>query len=84
MQLLGSNPMDLHALVKPDIPPQQSLEDNILFAEGRELIVDIPIDPRGYAGVHIDDTIGLTVNLPGSRNADRMEAAIPLAIKVAA
>ena len=57
-----------------------SLLDNI----SRELIVDIPIDPRGYADVYIDDTTGLTVDLPGTRNADWLEAAIPLAIKVAA
>jgi hypothetical protein len=78
------DPKDLHASVQSDIPPQQSLDEDIPFAEGRELIVDIPIDPRGYADVYIDDTTGLTVDLPGSRNAERMEAAIPLAIEVAA
>ena len=57
-----------------------SLLDNI----SRELIVDIPIDPRGYADVYIDNTTGLTVDLPGTRNADRLEAATPLAIEVAA
>ena len=33
---------------------------------------------------YINDTTGLTVNLPGTLNADRLEAAIPLAIEVAA
>ncbi len=51
---------------------------------GRELIVDIPVNPHGYADVYIDNTTGLIVNLPGTRNANRPEAAIPLAIKVAA
>ncbi len=32
----------------------------------------------------IDDTTGLTIDLPGTHNADKLEAAIPLAIKVAA
>ncbi len=58
--------------------------DNIAFACGRKLIVNIPINPRGYADVYINDTTGLTINLPGTRNADRLEAAIPLSIEIAA
>ncbi len=54
------------------------------FASGRELIVNIPIDPRGYADVYIDNTMGLTIHLPGTMSAERLEVAIPLAIKVAA
>ena len=38
---------DLHASVQGDIPPRQSFDDNTPFAVGRELIVDIPVDPRG-------------------------------------
>jgi hypothetical protein len=76
---------DLHASVQGDIPPRQSFDDNTPFTAGRELIVDIPVDPRGYhADVYIDDTTGLTVDLPGTRNADRLEAAIPLVIEVVA
>ncbi len=41
-------------------------------------------DPRGFADVYIDNTTGLTVDLPGTLNADRLEAVIPLAIEVAA
>ncbi len=51
---------------------------------GRELIVDNPVNPRGYADVYIDDMTGLTINLPGTRNANRLEVAIPLTIEVAA
>ncbi len=50
----------------------------------RELIVNVPVNPRGYADIYIDNTTGLTINLPGTRNTNRLEAAIPLAIKVAA
>lgn len=51
----------------------------------RELIIDIPVDSRGKIDVYyIDDTTGLTVDVPGTDNASRMEAAIPLAIEVAA
>jgi hypothetical protein len=52
---------------------------------GRESIIDIPVNSRGYADVYIDNTTGLTiVDLPRTGNANRLEAAIPLAIKVAA
>jgi hypothetical protein len=57
------DPADLHALVQKDIPPPQFLDDDIPFAEGRELIVDILVDPRGKADVYIDDTTGLTVDI---------------------
>ena len=65
-------------------PKKDCLDNNVPFAIGRELIVDVPIDPCGFADMYINDTTGLTVNLPGTLNADRLEAAIPLAIKVAA
>ncbi len=51
---------------------------------GRELITDVPVDLHGYADVYINDMTGLTIKLPGTRNANRLEVAIPLAIKVAA
>ncbi len=77
-------PTNLHALVQHKIPKCIYLDKDIPFAVRRESIVDIPIDHRGYTDVYIDDTTGLTVNLPGTRNADCLEAAIPLVIKVAA
>ncbi len=46
--------------------------------------MDIPIDPQGYTDVYIDDTTGLTANLPSTKNAKQLEAEIPLAIEVAA
>jgi hypothetical protein len=48
------------------------------------LIVNVPDDHFEYAEVYIDNTTVLTVNLPGTENANRFEAAILLAIKVAA
>jgi hypothetical protein len=51
---------------------------------GRELIINVPVNPHGYADVYIDNTTGLTINLPGTHNTNRLEAAIPLAIEVAA
>ncbi len=74
----------MHATVQADIPACKYLCDDVPFAIGRELIIDIPINPRGYADVYIDNTTGLTIDLPGTHNANRLKAAIPLAIKVAA
>jgi hypothetical protein len=71
-------------LVQADIPTQEYLDNDVPFAMGGELIVDVPDDPRGYADVYIDDTTGLPIDLPGTRNANRLKAAITLAIKVAA
>jgi hypothetical protein len=48
---------------------------------GRELIINVPVNPCGYADVYIKDMTGLTIYLPGTC---KLEAAIPLAIKVAA
>ncbi len=46
------------------------MDDNEKIAIGRDLIVDIPINPRGYTDVYINNTMGLTVNLPGTMNTD--------------
>jgi hypothetical protein len=77
------DPRTLHASVQANIPQRECFDEDLPFAIGRELIVDVPVDSRGYADVYIDDTTGLTVDLPGTFNADRLEAAIPLAIEIA-
>ncbi len=77
-------PTNLHALIQHKIPKRIYLDKDIPFAVGRELIVDIPIDHQGYANIYTDDTTGLTIKLPGTCNMDHLEAAIPLAIEVAA
>jgi hypothetical protein len=78
------NPKDLQASVQQNTPPRQYLDGDVPIKRGRKLIVDMPIDPRGYADVYIDNTMGLPINLPGTTNAEHLEAVIPLAIKVAA
>jgi hypothetical protein len=78
------NPKDLHALVQQDIPPRQYLDDDVPFASIHDLIVNIPIDPRSYVDVSINNAMGLTINLPRTMNMECLEAAIPLAIEVAA
>ena len=78
------DPKELHAWVQRDIPQRHYLDNDVPFASGRELIVDVRIDPKGYVDIYINDTTGLTIDLPGTMNADRLEAAIALAIEVAA
>jgi hypothetical protein len=71
LQYKDWEPLTLHLSVEKEISTQQCLDNNIPFAVGRELIVDIPIGHLGYADVYIDDTMGLTVDLPGARNANK-------------
>jgi hypothetical protein len=51
---------------------------------GKELIVDIEIDPKGIHDIYINDMIPLTVNLPGIDNLERCKAAALLAIHATA
>eukprot|EP00957_Ditylum_brightwellii_P142549 10860569-Ditylum_brightwellii.AAC.1 len=75
--MLQSNNWDPTKLYAPNsdlVPKKKTLDDDIPFEEGRELIVDLPIHPKGMVDVYIDDTIGLTVDLKD--NDRRMEKAI--------
>jgi hypothetical protein len=53
---------------------------SIPFAEGADLIVDIPVDPRGTGDIYIDDLIQATVVIDGTDNAIHCERAMLLAI----
>ncbi len=50
------------------------------FGVGKALIVDLPVDPHGTIDCYIDDTVGLTVDIPDSDNTSRMECASLLSI----
>ncbi len=84
LQFEDWEPLTLHSSIQKEIPTQLYLDDNIPFAIEREVIIDVPINHWGYADVYIDNTTGLTINLPGPQNADKLEAAIPLMINMAA
>ena len=62
------------------VPPPLFLEDSIPFAEGKDLIIDLPVDARGTADVYIDNTIALTVDVEDSNNNQRLEQATLRAI----
>ena len=44
------DPRTLHAMSQVDVPACEYLNNDVPFAIARELIVDIPVDPRGYPG----------------------------------
>ena len=77
-------PSDLFAPNQSLVPPRVLLDNDIPFGEGAELIVDIPIDPRGLHDVYIEDLILLTVDIPGTDNAARGQSASLLAINATA
>jgi hypothetical protein len=60
------------------------LDASIPFAEGAELIVDIPVDPRGTRDVYINNFIQATVVIDGTDNAIRCKCATLLAIDTCA
>lgn len=61
------------------------MDDNIPFGVGKELIVDIEINPRGTSNIYIDDDmIPLTIDIPDTNNLERCEAAALLAIHTTA
>jgi hypothetical protein len=72
------DPLTLHASVQQQIPPREYLPDGVTFSNARKLTVDVPVNLRGSIDCYIDDKPGLTVDLPGSKNASQLEAAIPL------
>ena len=51
---------------------------SVPFAEGKDLVVDIPVDPKGISDVYIGNTTSLCVDIEGSDNVERL-----LAINVA-
>ena len=74
------NPRDLRSPIQHLVPTPITLDSDIPFGEGRELIVNIPINPRGINDVYVDDIIPLTVGLPNTDNMLRCESAALLAI----
>ena len=78
---------DPTTLVAPDqdlVPPPAFLPDDIPFAPGKELIVDVEVDKRGTHEMYLDDLIGLTIDLPHTNNRLHAERAPLLAIHTCA
>ena len=84
MQDPNWNPSLLQSPEGKLVPPPTCLDESVPVAEGRDLIVDIPVDAKGTADVYIDDTIALVVDVKGSDNVKRLEQGTLLAIHCAA
>ncbi len=85
--ILQSDHWDDYKLLAPNqplVPPQALLDYDIPSGEGNELIVDIPINPRGSHDLYIDDIVGPAINIPGTSHITRGQATALLAIEVTA
>ncbi len=85
--ILLSNDWDPGKLFAPNqhlVPESKLLAPDVPFAAGAELIDKIPVDSQGTHNVYIDNIIGLTVNIPGSNNVARGQAAALLVINATA
>jgi hypothetical protein len=60
------------------------LDNDTPFAEGAELIVDIPINPHRTHNLYIDNIINLMIDIPGADHIACGQAATLLAINVCA
>ena len=66
------------------VPPPKVTDDDIPFGIGKELIVDIDVNPRGIHDIYIDVMIAIMVDIPGTNNLARCAAAGLLAIHATA
>ena len=85
--LLHDDKWDPTALASPSqhrVPATGNAERGRPFGVGRELVVDIPINPRGIYDLYLDDIIGLTLDMPGTNNLERSAGAHLLAIAATA
>ena len=81
--ILHEDSWDTYDLTAPHqhlVPERMLLDDSIPFAHGLELIVEIPIDPRGIHDIYIDDIINLTINIPGTDHVPCAKGAALLAM----
>ena len=86
MALLHSNDWGPHSLkskLGDLVPKTKFLLDETPFVEEKDLIVDIPVDPRYTSDVYIDDTTSLCVDIEGSDNVERLRQCSILAINIA-
>jgi hypothetical protein len=75
-------PLSLFSPAQHLAPEKTHLTDDIPFGIGRELVVDIPVDPQGKNDIYINDFVGLMVDIDSSDNAKRMESAPLLTVSV--
>jgi hypothetical protein len=74
----------LHSPTQKLVLPPRTMDNNMPFGIGKELIVDIKVNPKGTHDIYINDMIPLTVDIPGTDNLARCAAAGLLAIHATA
>ena len=77
-------PLTLQAPDQTLVPPPAFLPDDIPFAPGKDLIVDVEVNDRGTHEMYLDDLIGLGIDLPDTDNVERAQQAPLLAIHTCA
>jgi hypothetical protein len=80
--ILLSNDWDPLSLQSPAQHLVPDKANDAPFGIGRDLIANIPVNPRGTMDLNIDDFVGLTVDI--NNNAVRLEQALLLAVGSAA
>ena len=65
-------------------PPVRNRDSSEPLGVGREFVVEIPINPRGTHDLYLDNIVGLTLDMPGSNNLNRLAGAHLLAIATTA
>ena len=74
------DPNELYNPVQSQLPPPKFEDDDVPFAPGLELAVDLPINNLGFVDVFIDDTITAIPDI--GNNVDRGEGAALLAMHI--
>jgi hypothetical protein len=74
------DPNKIYAPNQHLVPKKNTLDNDIPFGQGKELIVDISIDPRGMHDIYINNIICLTLNILGTDHVAQGQAAALLAI----
>jgi hypothetical protein len=85
--ILHSNNWDPVKMYAPNqhlLPPKITLNNHISFGQGKELVIDIPINPRGMHDIYIDVIICLTLDILGTDHVAQGQAAALLAINATA
>jgi hypothetical protein len=85
--ILHSNNWDPGKMYAPNqhlVSTKITLNDNIPFGQGKEPVVNIPINPRGTHDIYINDIICPTLNILGTDHVAQCQAAALLAIDATA
>lgn len=73
-------PLTLQAPDQTLVTPPAFLPDDIPFAPGKDLIVDMEVNDRGTHEMYFDNLIGLGIDLPDTDNVEQAQRAPLLAI----